>query len=102
MTQGIEERLDRIERRLFAPAPREMIDGNNVVGSVLRQRRKAYGLTYREVKARGGPSSSFQSEIESGKKNNVGVPMLIQWCLAIGCEPIMVFADIVSGMKPKQ
>ena len=102
MTKTIKERLDRIERQLFAPAPREIIAHDNAIGSVLHQRRKVYGRSMAEVKARGGPSVSFQSDVENGKLANVSVTMLIRWCAAIGCEPIMVFGDIVSGMKHEE
>ena len=73
----------------------------SAIGDVLRQRRKAYGLTMRQVLSRGGPCIAFQSDVEKGKRQNVSVVKLIAWCNAIGCEPIMVFADIVSKTKKK-
>lgn len=42
---------------------------------------------------------AYQSDVESGKKDNVGTATLVRWCDAIGCEPIMVFGDFVSAMK---
>ena len=71
----------------------------NGIGHILRQRRTAYGLTMRQVHERGGPTMAYQSDVESGKKDNVGTATLVRWCDAIGCEPIMVFGDFVSAMK---
>lgn len=42
---------------------------------------------------------AFQCDIENGHRANVTVLKLIEWCAAIGCEPIMVFADIYSETK---
>ncbi len=52
-----------------------------------------------QVNKRGGPSTAFQCDIENGHRANVTVLKLIEWCAAIGCEPIMVFADIYSETK---
>ena len=69
------------------------------IGRILKQRRTAYGLTMGQVRERGGPTKAYQSDVENGKRNNVGVLMLIAWCNAIGCEPIMVFGDLVGEIK---
>lgn len=95
----VEERLTTIETRLNSRALPDKAPGDCPTGRVMRQRRKAYGLAMHQVKSRGGPSIAFQSAIENGKQTVVSVPVLIRWCAAIGCEPIMVFADIVSEMK---
>jgi transcriptional regulator with XRE-family HTH domain len=71
----------------------------NATGKILRQRRKSYGKTMRQVHDAGGPALAYQSDVERGKRDNVGAMTLIRWCDAIGCEPIMVFGDIVSLVK---
>ncbi len=95
----IEERLTAIESRLNSRELPNKGDGKNPVGKVLRQRRKAYGLSMSQVNKRGGPSTAFQCDIENEHRANVTVLKLIEWCAAIGCEPIMVFADIYSETK---
>jgi len=69
------------------------------IGKIIKQRRTAYGLTMRQVRERGGPTQAYQSDVERGKKDDVGTATLLRWCDAIGCEPIMVFGDFVSSVK---
>lgn len=95
----LEERVAAIESRLNSRALPERGDGKSAVGAVMRQRRKAAGLPMHEVTSRGGPSAGFQSEIESGRKSEVGLKTFIRWCQAIGCSPTNAMDDILEAME---
>ena len=96
-TSNIEQRLAALEARLNGRQLADKPHSTSAIGSVLHQRRLAYGLPMHAVKARGGPSIAFQSAIENGKQTVVSVPVLIRWCAAIGCDPVEVLADIIKG-----
>lgn len=55
-----------------------------VCGDLLQWARVQQGLTMRSVANRGGPSISFQSEVETGKKREVHSNLLTAWVRALG------------------
>jgi len=48
------------------------------IGKIMRQRRTAYGLTMQKIRERGGPTMAYQSDVETGKKDNVGIATLLR------------------------
>ena len=67
------------------------------IGEIMNQRREAAVLSQHEVARRGGPRQPYQSLLESDRRNRgISVGMLLRWCSAIGCDPVEVFAEIVT------
>lgn len=56
---------------------------SRVHGDRLRWARVQQSLTMREVRVRGGPSLSYQSEVENGVKEEVHVDLLNAWVRAL-------------------
>ena len=68
-------------------------------GEIIKSNRLSVNATLQSVLDAGGPSKAYQSEVENGKRDNVGALTLIRWCDAIGCDPVFVFAEIVRETK---
>ncbi len=66
------------------------------IGRILRRRRLAFGLTMRQIHKRGGPTPAYQCDVERGKREGVTIPMFLRWCRALGCDPMLTFADIIG------
>jgi transcriptional regulator with XRE-family HTH domain len=55
-----------------------------VIGERLRWARTRLGLSMAEVIRRGGPSRSYQCEVELGRKTDVSAETLSRWVAAVG------------------
>lgn len=71
----------------------------SIIGDILKHQRQARNLTMRQVHVRGGPTPRWQSEVETGKRTGVPMMKFIAWCNAVGCDPNVAFALIVSSLK---
>jgi transcriptional regulator with XRE-family HTH domain len=67
-----------------------------VIGEHLRWAREKQDLTMREIKRRGGPAPGYQSEIETGQKEEVSSEMLAAWS-----KSLSVTAAFARGQVPK-
>jgi transcriptional regulator with XRE-family HTH domain len=67
-----------------------------VIGDHLRWAREIQNLTMRDVRRRGGPAAGYQSEVETGQKEEVSSEMLAAWSKALG-----VTVAYARGQVPK-
>ena len=70
---------------------------SKTISEIMRSRREAARITRGEVYRRGGPITIDQYDLEAS--NDIEVSVLIDWCRAIGCDPVEVFTEIVAERK---
>lgn len=66
------------------------------IGKVIKQKRTSVGMTMRTVRERGGPTIAYQHDVESEKRNNVGIATFVKWCRAIGVSAVDTLAEIAA------
>ena len=69
-----------------------------IMGDEIKYARQHKGMTMRQVHNGGGPSLTYQSDVERGKLEGVSVRCFFRWAEAIGVDPVELLDVIYQRM----